>query len=201
MLFVPAGTLAWWQAWLLIAILFVPMLVAGAVLLARSPDLLRRRLSARETESEQRLVVGASAAVFLAAFVAAGLGRRFGWPTFPAWVSCAAAIAFLVGYALYAEVMRENVFLSRTIEVQAGQTVVEGGLYGVVRHPMYAATLLMFGSMPLVLGSAVSLAIMLLYVPIIVARIRNEEAVLENGLEGYAAYKTRVRYRLIPHLW
>ena len=201
LLFIPAGTLFWWQAWLLLGILFLPMLVVGLVTLRRSPDLLRRRLNAREEHGEQQLVVAASAVTFLATFVAAGLGCRLGWPTFDGRISWAAAIVFIVGYALYAEVMRENAFLSRTIEVRDDQPVIDTGLYGIVRHPMYAATLLMFYSMPLVLSSPVSLAIMALYLPIMVARIRNEEEVLERDLTGYASYMARVRYRLIPFVW
>ena len=201
LLFIPAGTLSWWQAWLLLGILFLPMLVVGLVTLRRSPDLLRRRLNAREEHGEQQLVVAASAVTFLATFVAAGLGRRLGWPAFDGRISWAAAIVFIVGYALYAEVMRENAFLSRTIEVRDDQPVIDTGLYGIVRHPMYAATLLMFYSMPLVLSSPVSLAIMALYLPIMVARIRNEEEVLERDLTGYASYMARVRYSLIPFVW
>ena len=201
LLFIPAGTLFWWQAWLLLAILFGPMLVVGLVMLRRSPDLLRRRLNAREERAEQRLVVAASAAMFLAAFASAGLGRRPGWPTFGARASWMAAVTFLAGYAVYAEVMRENAYLSRTIEVQDGQQVIDTGLYGIVRHPMYAATLLMFESMPVVLGAPVSLAIMALYLPIIAARIRNEEMVLERDLAGYASYMARVKYRLVPFVW
>ena len=201
LLFIPAGTFDWWQAWLLLAILFGPMLVVGLVMRRQSPDLLRRRLNAREDHAEQRLVVAASAAMFLAAFTAAGLGRRLGWPAFDARATYVAAVIFLVGYALYAEVMRENAYLSRTIEVQDGQSVIDTGLYGIVRHPMYAATLLMFESMPVVLGAPVSLAIMALYLPIIAARIRDEEETLERDLAGYAAYMRRVRYRIIPFVW
>ncbi len=200
LLFGPAGTFAYWQAWLLIGILFVPMFIAGLVMMKKSPDLLRRRLSAKEEQGEQRTVIVLSGVMFAAAFVAAGLSFRFGW-LLPAWVSWAAAAVFLIAYALYAEVLRENVWLSRTVEVQENQQVVDTGLYGVVRHPMYMTTLLLFASMPLVLGAILSFPIMLFYIPIIAKRIRNEEAVLEAGLEGYAEYKKRVRYRVIPFVW
>ena len=201
LLFIPAGTLDWWQAWLLLAILFAPMLVAGLVMMQRSPGLLRKRLNAKEEEGEQREVVALSALMFVAAFVVAGLTMRLGWPAFPAWVSWLGAVVFLASYALYAEVMRENAYLSRTIEVQEDQQVVDTGLYGVVRHPMYAVTLFLFLSMPLVLGSPLSCVIMLAYLPIITKRIRNEEEVLAKGLPGYAEYMTRVRWRLVPHVW
>ena len=201
LLFVPAGTLAWWRGWLLMGILFVPMLAAGFVMMAKAPDLLRKRLSVREEESEQRTVIALSGLMFLAAFVLAGLGRRFGWPTFPAAVSWAGAVVFLVAYALYAEVLRENAYLSRTIEVQEGQHVVDTGLYGIVRHPMYAVTLLLFLSMPVVLGSPFALIVMLAYPAIIAKRIRNEEQVLSEGLDGYVEYMERVGWRLVPFIW
>lgn len=201
LLFLPAGTFAWWQGWLLMGILFVPMFVAGLVMMAKAPDLLRKRLSVDEQEEEQKLVVALSALMFIAAFVVAGLGVRFGWPMLPAWVSWLAALVFLASYALYAEVMRENAYLSRTIEVQEDQHVVDTGLYGVVRHPMYSTTVLLFLSMPLVLGSIFSFAIMLLYLPIIARRIANEELVLCEGLLGYKEYLTRVRWRLFPGIW
>ena len=201
LLFVPAGTFAYPQAWLLIGILFVPMFVAGLIMMKKSPDLLRRRLNAREGQSEQRSIIALSGLMFLAAFVAAGLNFRFGWIRLPNWVSWAAAILFLAGYALYAEVLRENVWLSRTVEVQQNQKVIDTGLYGIVRHPMYMSTLLLFLSMPLVLGSVLSFIIMLAYIPIIAKRIRNEEKVLEDGLAGYAEYMKRVRYKVIPFVW
>ena len=201
LLFLPAGTIFWWQGWLFMGILFVPMFVAGLVMMAKAPDLLRKRLSAKEDEGEQRTVLALSALMFVAAFVVAGLGFRFGWPQLPAWASWVGAVLFLAAYALYAEVMRENAYLSRTIEVQGGQRVVDTGLYGIVRHPMYSATLLLFLSMPIVLGSPFSFVIMLAYLPIIAKRIRNEEEVLADGLEGYAEYLTRVKWRLIPHVW
>jgi len=201
LVFVPAGTIAWWRGWLLMGVLFVPVLVAGAVMLVKAPDLLRKRLDAREREAEQRTVLALSALMFVAAFAVAGLGVRLGWPALPGWVSWTGAAAFLCSYALYAEVMRENAYLSRTIEVQEGQRVVDTGLYGVVRHPMYSATLALFLSMPLVLGSAPAFVIMLAYLPIIAKRIRNEEAVLAEGLEGYPEYMQRVKWRLVPHVW
>ncbi|MBR0387344.1 MAG: isoprenylcysteine carboxylmethyltransferase family protein [Clostridia bacterium] len=201
LLFLPAGTFAFWQAWLLIGILFIPMLIAGLIMMMKSPGLLRKRLDAREEESEQKAVIALSGLMFLAAFVVAGLNFRFKWIVLPHWVSWAAAAVFLLAYALYAEVLRENVWLSRTVEVQENQKVIDAGLYGVVRHPMYMSTLLLFLSMPLVLGSVLSFAIMLAYIPIIAKRIRNEEKVLESGLEGYAEYKRRVRYKVIPLVW
>ena len=201
LIFLPAGSFAYWQGWLLMGILFVPMFLAGLVMMAKSPELLRRRLNAREEETEQKQVLALSALMFLAAFVLAGLNYRFGWLALPRWIVWTAAGVFLLGYILYAEVMRENVWLSRTIEVQENQRVVDTGLYAVVRHPMYAATLLLFLAMPLVLGSLPSFAVMLLYLPIIAKRIRNEEAVLERGLEGYSEYKKRVKYKVIPGIW
>ena len=201
LLFLPAGTFTYPQAWLLIGILFVPMFLAGLVMMAKSPELLRRRLNAKEELGEQKQVIALSGLMFLAAFVLAGLNYRFGWLVLPFRGSLAAAVLFLLAYLLYAEVLRENVWLSRTIEVQERQTIVDTGLYGIVRHPMYFATVLLFLSMPLVLGSPLSFAVMLLYLPIIAKRIRSEEAVLEQGLEGYAEYKTRVKYRLFPGIW
>ena len=201
LLFLPAGTFAFWQAWLLIFILFVPMFIAGLILMKKSPDLLRKRLNAKEEQTEQKTVILLSGLMFLAAFIAAGLNFRFGWIILPGAVSFAAAIVFLLAYVLYAEVMRENAYLSRTVEVQENQKVIDTGLYGIVRHPMYMSTLLLFLAMPLVLGSVISFAIMLAYIPIISKRIRNEEQVLEEGLEGYREYKQRVRYKVIPFVW
>ena len=201
LLFLPAGTLRWQNAWLLIVLLFVPMITAGFVMMKKSPELLKKRLNAKEAEGEQREVVALSGLMFIAAFVLAGLNFRFGWIVLPRWIVLAASVVFLLAYGLYAEVLRENEYLSRTIEVQEHQTVVDTGLYGIVRHPMYAATLLLFPAMPLILGSPLSFCILLLYIPIIVKRIRNEEEVLEKGLEGYAEYKTRVKYRLFPGIW
>ena len=201
LLFLPAGSFAYWQAWLFIAILFVPMLIAGLTMLKMAPDLLRKRLGAREEQSEQKAVIALSGLMFLAAFLIAGLNNRFAWVVTPPWVSYVAAVVFMVAYALYAEVVRENAWLSRTVEVQENQEIVDTGLYGIVRHPMYTSTVLLFLSMPLVLGSPISFAIMLLYLPFIAVRIRNEEQVLEEGLKGYTDYETRVRYRLIPYVW
>ena len=201
LLFLPAGTFAFWQAWLLMGILFVPMFIAGLIMMKKSPALLRKRLDAREAQAEQKTVIALSGLMFLAAFLLAGLNFRFGWLVLPAWASYAAAALFLLAYALYAEVLRENVWLSRTIEVQENQKVIAPGCYGIVRHPMYMSTLLLFLSMPLVLGSVISFVIMLAYIPIIAKRIRNEEQVLGQGLAGYKEYKTRVRYKVIPFVW
>ena len=201
LLFLPAGTFAYWQGWLLIGILFIPMFIAGLFMLIKSPDLLRRRLDVREEQSEQKTVILLSGLMFLAVFVVAGLNVRFGWMVLPAWVSWAAAGLFLFAYALYAEVLRENVWLSRTVKVQENQKVIDTGLYGIVRHPMYMVTLFLFLFMPLVLGSPFSFVISLAYLPIIAGRIRNEEVVLESGLEGYREYKNRVRYKVIPFVW
>lgn len=200
-LFLPAGSFKFWQGWLLIGILFVPMFAAGLILMKKNPELLRKRLNAKEEEKEQKIVILLSGIMFLAAFVVAGLNFRFGWIVMPMWVSYASAAVFLVAYALYAEVLRENEYLSRTIEVQKDQKVVDTGLYGVVRHPMYMSTLLLFLAMPVVLGSVISFAIMLAYIPIIVMRIRNEEKVLAKGLPGYEEYMKKVKYRIIPFIW
>lgn len=201
LLFIPAGTIGYWYGWLFIAILFIPMLIAGVVLLLRAPELLKKRLSAREEQTEQKAVLVLCGVMFLAAFIVAGLNYRFDWLVLPKWAALAAALLFLGGYAMYAEVLRENAWLSRTVEVQENQKVIDTGLYGVVRHPMYAATLLMFLSMGFVLGAPISFLITLLYVPIIALRIKNEEEVLTAGLPGYAAYKEKVRYKVIPYVW
>lgn len=201
LLFLPAGTFAYPQGWLLMSILFVPMFIAGLIMMKKSPELLRKRLNVREEQAEQKTVIALSGLMFLASFIIAGLNFRFGWIRLPLWVSYAAALLFLAGYVLYAEVLRENVWLSRTVEVQENQKVIDTGLYGIVRHPMYMSTLILFLAMPLVLGSVISFVIMLLYIPIIAKRIRNEEQVLENGLEGYAEYRKRVRYKVIPFVW
>ena len=201
LLFLPAGSFSFWQAWLLMGILFLPMFFAGLVMMKRNPELLRKRLNVKEEQSEQKTVVALSGLMFLASFLVAGFNFRFRWIVLPDWVSWAAAGVFLLGYALYAEVLRENTYLSRTIEVQENQKVIDTGLYGIVRHPMYMTTLLIFLAMPLVLGSILSFVIELLYIPIIRKRIRNEEQVLEEGLEGYVEYKQKVRYQVIPFLW
>jgi len=199
--FLPAGTIRYPNAWLLIAVLGVPMLIVGALLFFRAPELLAKRLNHRERESAQRGVVGLSGLMFLVGFVLAGLDFRFGWTPLPGWLVGIAAAVFLLGYGMFAEVLRENAYLSRTIEVQEDQKVIDSGLYGVVRHPMYSATLLMFLSMPLILGSGAAFIVFLFYPLLIAKRIQNEEAVLESGLAGYSDYKRRVKYRLIPHIW
>ena len=201
LLFLTAGSFAYWQAWLLLAILFIPMFGAGLVMMKKCPDLLRKRLNVKETEDEQKLVIFFSGLMFLDAFLLAGLTYRYGWIRLPGWVSWLAAVLFLLAYALYAEVLRENAYLSRTIEVQEDQKVIDTGLYGIVRHPMYMATLLLFLAMPLVLGSIFSFLVMLFYIPLIARRIRNEEKVLEEGLAGYTEYKQRVKYKVIPRIW
>ena len=199
--FLPAGTLHYWNAWLLMGILFIPMFLAGIVLMFKNPDLLKKRLNAKEKEAEQSLVIKLSGLMFVLGFVAAGLNFRFQWIVLPEWVSWAATVAFLLSYLLYAEVLRENTYLSRTIEVQENQKVIDTGLYGIVRHPMYSATIILFLSMPLVLGSLISFVVFLAYPIIISKRMRNEEKVLEEGLTGYAEYKKKVKYRVIPFLW
>ena len=201
LLFVPAGTLAWPQGWLLMAILFVPMFIAGLVMKKKNPELLKKRLNAKEEQDEQKDVVKFSGLMFLAAFILAGLNFRFRWIVLPDWISWAAAVIFLLAYGLYAEVLRENTWLSRTIEVQEDQQVVDTGLYGIVRHPMYMSTLFLFLAMPLVLGSVISFLVMLLYIPIIAKRIRNEEQVLEESLAGYREYKQKVKHKVIPFIW
>lgn len=201
LIFLPAGTVRYWNGWLLMGLLFIPMFFAGIVMMLKNPELLKKRLNARETQAEQSLVIQFSGLMFICGFVLAGLNFRFGWLILPDWAVWTAAVLFLLAYLLYAEVLRENAYLSRTVEVQEGQRVIDTGLYGVVRHPMYAATLLLFLSMPLVLGSPLSFAVFLAYPFIIARRIRNEEQVLERGLTGYAAYKQRIKYRVIPFLW
>ena len=201
LLFIPAGTWDYQQGWLLIGILFVPMFVAGLVMMKKNPELLKKRLSVKEEETEQRRVILFSGLMFLAAFISAGLSFRYGLLMLPFSMSIVAAILFLAAYALYAEVLRENTYLSRTVEVQEDQKVIDTGLYGIVRHPMYMATVVLFLAMPLVLGSVLSFVIMIAYVPIIMKRIRNEEEVLAKGLPGYAEYKSKVKYRLFPFLW
>ena len=201
LIFLPAGSLQYWQGWLLMGILFVPMFCAGLVMMAKNQELLRKRLNAKEEENEQKMVVKLSGLLFIAAFIVAGLNWRFSWYILPNWAVWISAVIFLACYLLYDEVLRENTYLSRTIEVQENQKVIDTGLYGIVRHPMYSATTLLFLAMPLVLASPISFAIMLLYIPLIVIRINNEEKVLEEGLMGYKEYKTRVKYRLIPFIW
>ncbi len=201
LLFLPAGSLCYQNGWLFIALLFIPMLVLGAVLLVKAPELLKKRLNAKEKASTQKGVVAASALLFLVGFVVAGLDYRFSWSRVPLAVVIVASAVLLVSYALYAEVMRENAYLSRTVEVSEGQKVVDTGLYGIVRHPMYAVTVWLFLSIPLVLGSLWSLVCFLPYIPVIIVRIKDEEKLLENELDGYKEYKKRVKYRLIPFVW
>ena len=201
LVFLPAGSLAYWQGWLLMGILFVPMFIAGIAILAKSPDLLSKRLNAKEKENDQKIVVSVSGLLFIISFVTAGLNWRFSWWLLPDRAVWIAAVFFILSYILYVEVLRENEYLSRTIEVQEGQKVIDTGLYGIVRHPMYMATVIMFLSMPLVLGSTISFIIMLGYIPVIAKRIRNEEKVLTTGLDGYDEYKIRVKYKVIPFIW
>ena len=201
LLFIPAGTLNYWNAWLFIGILFVPMLIVGIILMIKSPDLLRKRLNSKEKESKQEILILLSGVMFISGFVVSGLNYRFEWIILPKWIIFIATIIFLFGYVLYAEVLRENMYLSRIIEVQENQKVIDTGLYGIIRHPMYSSTILLFLSIPLVLGSLFSFLIFLLYPIIIVKRIKNEEQVLEQGLKGYLEYKKKVKYRLIPFIW
>lgn len=201
LLFLPAGTFHYWNAWLFMAVLFVPMIILGIVMLFKSPDLLKKRLDAKEKEGEQKWVVALSGIMFMAAFVVAALNFRFSWHSLPDCVIWISVAMFFLSYLMYAEVIRENAFLSRTIEVQENHKVIDTGLYGIVRHPMYFATIILFLSIPLILGSLISFFIMLAYIPIIAIRINNEERVLEKGLKGYKEYKQKVRYKLIPFIW
>lgn len=201
LIFLPAGTLSFFNGWLLMGILFVPMFFAGIVMMLKNPALLKSRLDAKEKQREQSIVIKLSGLMFLLGFIVAGLDFRFGWLALPQGVVIGAAIVFLLAYALYAEVLRENTYLSRTIEVQENQKVIDTGLYGIVRHPMYSVTLLLFLSMPIVLGSIFSFLIFLLYPFIIAKRIKAEEAFLEKELDGYCEYKKKVKYRLIPFIW
>lgn len=201
LLFLPAGTFAFWNVWLFIALLFIPMFILGIVLFLKAPELLAKRLNNKEKEGEQKKVVGLTALIFIFGFVLAGLDFRFGWSKLSLWLIIVASVLFLIGYGLYAEVMRENAYLSRTVEVQENQKVIDTGLYGIVRHPMYFATILLFLSMPIVLGSWIAFIIFLGYPVLIAKRIRNEEDILEKGLEGYSEYKERVKYRMIPFIW
>lgn len=201
LLFIPAGTLDYPNGWLFIALLFIPMFFAGIIMLFKSPGLLRKRLNAKESEDEQKTVILVSGIMFLLAFILAGLNFRFGWFKLPTIVIIIASIVFLLAYIMYAEVLRENEYLSRTVEVSENQKVVDSGLYGIVRHPMYTSTIFLFLSMPLVLDSIFSFIVLLAYPIIIIFRIRNEEKVLENELIGYKEYKEKVKYKLIPYLW
>ena len=201
LIFLPAGTLSFFNGWLFMAVLFLPILVAGVVMFFKNPELLKKRLDSKEKQKEQNIVVKLSGLMFLVGFILCGLGFRFGWYTLPKTVSVIAAVAFLFSYVLYAEVMRENAYLSRTVKVEENQKVVDTGLYAVVRHPMYSATLLMFLSMPLVLGSVYSFAVFLAYPLLIAFRIKGEEKLLEQELDGYKEYKQKVKYRLVPFIW
>lgn len=201
LIFLPAGTLSFFNGWLLMGVLFVPITIAGIVMMVKNPELLKKRLDAKEKQKDQSLVVKLSGLMFLAVFIVAGLGYRFGWYILPKGAAIAGAVVFLLGYILYAEVLRENTYLSRTIQVQENQKVIDTGLYGIVRHPMYSATLLLFLAMPLILGSVFSFIISLAYPFIIAIRIKGEEELLEKELKGYKEYKQKVRYRMIPFVW
>ena len=201
LLFLPAGTLHYWNGWLLMGILFGPMFAAGIMLMIKKPSLLQKRLDAKEKEGEQQTVVKLSGSMFVVGFLLCGLNYRFAWFLLPDWVVITAAIVFLMAYVLYGEVLRENTYLSRTIEVQENQKVVDTGLYGIVRHPMYMVTILLFLSMPLVLGSPISFLVFLIYPAILAKRIKNEEEVLERELDGYTEYKKKVKYKMIPFVW
>ena len=201
LLFLPAGTLGYCWGWILMGLLFGPMLIAGFVMFFKSPDFLAKRLDAKEKQNAQKGVLGLAALMFLAGFILAGLDHRFGWSQVPSWVVITAAIVFLLAYLLYAEVMRENAYLSRTMQVQEGQKVVDTGLYAMVRHPMYSVTILLFLAMPLVLGSWYALIPFVFYPVIIILRLKNEEALLLRELPGYQAYVKKVKYRLIPFVW
>ena len=201
LIFIPAGTLSFGRGWLLMGVLFIPILIAGIIMLFRSPDLLKKRLKSKEKAREQNLIVKLSGLMFLIGFIVAGLNFRFGWHMLSSKVSVCAAIVYCAAYLLYAEVLRENAYLSRTIEIQEHQTVITTGLYGIVRHPMYSATLFLFLSIPLILGSLLSFLIFLAYPFLIAGRIRHEEQFLERELEGYREYQNQVKYRLIPLIW
>ena len=201
LIFVPAGTLDYWNGWLFMGILFIPMFIAGIILMIKNPELLRKRLNSKEKESEQKNVIALSGLMFLSGFIIAGLNYRFEWIKMPTSIVIISSILFVIAYVLYAEVLRENTYLSRTIEVQENQKVIDTGLYGIVRHPMYAVTLLLFLTMPLILGSVISFVIFLVYPIIINKRIKNEEEVLEKELEGYKEYKNKVKYEMIPFIW
>lgn len=201
LLFVPAGTIAFWNGWLFMGILFIPMFFAGIVMMVKNPELLKKRLNAKEKQSEQNMVIKLSGVMFLVGFVVAGLNYRFNWNMLPTGVSVGAAVVFLLAYLLYVEVLRENTYLSRTIEIQENQKVIDTGLYGIVRHPMYSVTVLLFLAMPLVLGSFLSFVIFLAYPFLIAKRIKNEEMLLENELDGYSEYQKKVKYKLLPFIW
>ena len=201
LIFLPAGSLQFAKGWLLMGLLFAPMLVAGFVMFFKSPEFLEKRLDAKEKQAAQKGVLALSGLMFIGGFVVAGLDYRFGWSKMPLWVTVAASVLFLASYGLYAEVMRENAYLSRTIRVEEGQKVVDTGLYGIVRHPMYSVTILLFLTMPILLGSWYALAVFALYPAIIVIRLKDEELLLTRELQGYSEYKKKVKYRLIPFVW
>ena len=201
LLFIPAGTINYWNGWLFMGLLFIPMFIAGIILMIVNPELLRKRLNAKEKENDQKQVIRLSGLMFLSGFIVAGLNYRFNWIELPNIAVIISSILFIIAYLLYAEVLRENTYLSRTIEVQENQKVIDTGLYGIVRHPMYAATILLFLTMPLILGSIISFGIFLIYPIIIAKRIKNEEEVLEKDLVGYSEYKNKVKYKVIPFIW
>ena len=201
LLFLPANSIKYWNGWLFMALLFIPMFIAGIVMMIKSPNLLKSRLDVKENEKEQKVVVALSGLMFLAGFIIAGLNYRFNWIHLPNIIIIISSIIFVISYIVYAEVLRENAFLSRTIEVQKGQKVIESGLYRIVRHPMYFATIFLFLTMPLILDSIISFLIFLAYPYIIAKRIKNEEKVLEEELEGYKDYQNKVKYKMIPFIW
>ena len=201
LLFIPANSFDYWNGWLFMGLLFIPMLIAGIVLMIKNPELLKKRLNAKEREKEQKWVLLFSGLMFIVGFIVAGLNYRYKWIEMPNVVTIISSILFIIAYILYAEVLRENTYLSRTIEVQENQKVIDTGLYGIVRHPMYAVTILLFLTMPLILGSIISFIIFLIYPIIIGKRIKNEEKVLEKNLKGYAEYKKKVKYKVIPFVW
>ena len=201
LIFLPAGTLSYFRGWLLIGLLFVPMLIAGFVMLFKAPTFLAKRLDAKEKQGTQKGVVALSGLMFIAGFVVAGLDFRFGWSKMPDWIVVLASVLFLLAYGLYAEVMRENAYLSRTIKVEEGQKVVDTGLYGIVRHPMYMATILLFLMIPMVLGSWYAMIVFAFYPAIIIVRLKDEEDLLTRELSGYAEYKQKVKYRIFPFVW
>ena len=201
LLFIPAGSLNYLNGWLFIALLFIPMFIAGIIMFIKTPDLLKRRLNAKEEENEQKIVILISGIIFLLAFVLAGLNFRFGWFKLPKLIVIIASIVFILSYIMYAEVLRENSYLSRTVEVSENQKVIDTGLYGIVRHPMYTSTIFLFLSAPLILNSIISFIIMLIYPVILISRIRNEEKVLEKELDGYEEYEKKVKYKIIPFIW
>lgn len=201
LLFIPAGTINYWNAWLFMGLLFIPMFIVGIIMMIKNPDLLRKRLNAKENEKTQKIVIAISGIMFILGFVCAGLNFRYSWISLPNIVIIISSIVFVIAYILYGEVLRENAYLSRTIEVQKNQKVIDTGLYGIVRHPMYAVTILLFLSIPLILGSIISFFIFLIYPIIIAKRIKNEEEVLEKNLKGYKEYKNKVKYKMIPFIW